>query len=56
MVTVLKGRELARYELHGTTPLDVALFAHGLAFAAMAGRWWLHHRGAKPLPAIEFHA
>lgn len=55
-VAVLKGRELARYELHGTTPLDVAIFAHALAFAAMAGRWWLHHRGAKPLPSIAFHA
>ena len=55
MVTVKKGRDMAKYALEGTTPLEVALFAQGLAFAAMAGRWWLHRRGNKPLPAITFH-
>jgi hypothetical protein len=56
IVAVKKGRELAKYDLEGTTALEVAILAHGFAFAAMAGRWWLHRRGAKQYPAIEFQA
>jgi len=54
MLTVMKGRELARYELLGTTALDVAIAAHTIAFLGMAGRLWLHRRGTKPLPSVEF--
>ena len=52
-VTVMMGSELARYQLQGTTPLNAALALHAIAFAAMLGRWWLHNRGAKPLPRLS---
>ena len=52
-VSVMMGQELSKYQLQGTTPYNLAIAAHAVAFAAMLGRWWLHNRGSKPHPRVS---
>lgn len=54
-VTVMMGQELAKYQLQGTTPLNVALGLHVIVLLGMLGRWWLHARGGKPYPELTLN-
>ncbi len=50
VVAIEKGREFNRYGLQSTTARQLAVAAHLVALAALAGRWWLDRRGPKPPP------
>jgi hypothetical protein len=51
---VEQGMQLGKYTLQTTTALTLAVLLHVTAVVAAGLRFWLHRRGAKPLPRVTF--
>lgn len=47
------GQTAGQYAVHQTLWLNLLLVLHAAAVVALAGRFWLDSRGAKPLPRLD---